>query len=99
MGTRKIELDNGYIIFSKSDMDENEIIIEKLEVKEKRKGTGTELINKVIDIAIEEGKSISLCAHPLDDSITLDNLILFYESLGFLLDWDDGNVALMKYEN
>lgn len=95
--TRRIEVDNGYIIFSDSITEENTIEIEEVSVKEKRKGTGSELVRKVIEIAQEEGKGLTLCAHPLDDSISTENLVEFYEKLGFTIDYDDGIIYLMKY--
>lgn len=93
----KIENENGYILYSNDDMDENVIDIDLVEVKQKRKGTGSKLVNQVIEIAKKEGKNISLCAYPQNDSITLSDLIKFYERLGFKLEYDDGNEAILNY--
>ncbi len=79
----KITTDRGYINYSISDMDDNVIIIDLVEVNEKRQGAGTELVNAVLNIAREQGKSVELCAYPQDDSISLADLVSFYEGLGF----------------
>lgn len=94
---KKIEVENGYIEYDTDDMNENELVITKVEVYEKRKGTGSELVKKVIKIAQEEGKELTLCAYPQDDSISLKDLIKFYENLGFSVEYDDGSEALMRY--
>lgn len=93
----KIEVENGYIKYSQDDMNENELVIEMVEVLNKRKGTGTELVKKVIDIANKEGKELTLCAYPQDESISLEDLIEFYEKLGFFIEYDDGTEVLMRY--
>ncbi len=95
--TRKIELENGYILYSDHDTEENVLVIDEEQVQEKRKGTGTELVEKVQDIAREEGKDIEICANPLDDSISLRDLMSFYEKLGFsVVDYDD-TFATMRW--
>jgi hypothetical protein len=75
-----IRNDNGKLRYS---IEDNEIVLELVEVKEKRKGTGTELINQLKEIAAEHQLPITLCAYPEDDSITQDQLNSFYEGLGF----------------
>ena len=90
----KIEVENGYIVYSTDDMDSDAIVIDELEVYTKRVGTGSSLVNKVIEE--NPGKKISLCAYPINGDIDLEDLINFYESCGFSLDWDDGDVALMS---
>lgn len=94
----KIENANGYIIYSADDMDENEIVIDHVEAYAKRRGTGSLLVSKVIEIAQNEHKKLSLCAYPQDESITLEELISFYVKLGFSVDYDNGEEALMSYQ-
>ena len=94
----KIENENGYIIYSADDMDENGIVIDYVEAYAKRRGTGSLLVKKVIEIAKNENKKLSLCAYPEDESITLEGLITFYEKLGFVVDYDTGEQALMSYQ-
>lgn len=86
---------NGKLEYSYED---NVIILDLVEVKEKRKGTGSTLVQMLISIAEDEQKNIELCAYPQDDSIDLADLIDFYESLGFTLDYSTGTEALMTYE-
>ena len=95
--TKEIKVENGYLLYSDSEYEKNTIEIEEIEVKEKRKGTGSELVNRLKDIALKEGKNITLCASPLDDSISIEDLVEFYEKLGFSIDFTDGNVYIMKY--
>lgn len=87
-------MENGFVNYS---VEDDEIVIDNIEVIEKRKGTGSELVKKVIEIAEEMGKNIGLCAYPQDDSIELCDLVYFYEKLGFDVDYDDGNEVLMSY--
>lgn len=94
---RKIENENGYILFDIDDMNEDDLVIEKVEAYEKRKGTGTLLVKQVIQIAQKEGKGLTLCAYPQDDSIELSDLVKFYEKLGFSVEYDDGSEVLMRY--
>jgi ribosomal protein S18 acetylase RimI-like enzyme len=93
----KIEKENGYIVYNESDMDDNELVIEMVETYERGKGTAGELIREVIKIAKNEGKALTLCAYPQDDSVDLDTLIEIYEHLGFKVDWTDGEAAEMRY--
>ncbi len=90
----KYELENGYITYSVDDMDEEALVIEEVVVNEKRMGTGRQLVEHVIEEA--DGKTISLCAYPINDDMELAELIEFYESCGFELEWDDGNTAIMN---
>lgn len=94
---RKIENENGYIFFDADDMNSDDLVIEKVEAYEKRKGTGTQLVKQVIQIAQEEDKGLTLCAYPQDDSIELSALVKFYEKLGFSVEYDDGSEVLMRY--
>ena len=74
--------EKGYIRYDYDDI-EDAVVIEDLEAYEKRKGVGSELVRMAIDYAVEIGKNVSICARPLDDSISLEDLITFYENLGF----------------
>lgn len=94
----KIENENGYICYSVDDMDENGLVIDCVEAYAKRRGTGSLLVDKVIEIARNENKKLGLCAYPQDDSVTLAELIKFYENLGFSVDYNDGEEALMSYQ-
>ncbi|MBP3801064.1 MAG: GNAT family N-acetyltransferase [Clostridia bacterium] len=93
----EIKVANGYIRYSVDDMNENELVIDKVEVIKKKQGTGTELVNMVIEIAEKDNKALTLCAYPQDDSIDLESLISFYEKLGFCVEYNDGSSALMRY--
>ena len=97
---KNFELENGYIRLAEDDMEETELVIEMLEVKEKRQGTGRELVKMAIKYARENGyERITLSAYPQDDSIKYTDLVTFYEMLGFEVESDDGaNGALMYYE-
>lgn len=92
-----IENENGYIHYSQDDMNEDDLVIEMVEVYTKRKGTGSQLVKQVIQIAQKEKKGLALCAYPQDDSIDLKNLVEFYEKLGFSIDYNDGSEVLMRY--
>lgn len=94
----KIENENGFINYSIDDLNEDEMVIDLIQVKDKRKGTGTELVKKVIQEAKSKDKTLTLFAYPQDDSIELSDLIGFYEKLGFEVDYDTGDGAFMKYE-
>ncbi len=92
-----INNENGYINYSVDDMHEDEFVIDKVEAFVKRKGTGSALVNEVIKIAEEEGKALTLCAYPQDDSIELEDLVEFYKNLGFEIEYDEGSCVLMRY--
>lgn len=92
-----INKENGYIKYSVDDMNENELVIDMVKTYEHGKGTATELIKEVIQIAKEEGKELSLYAYPQDDSIDKDTLVEIYEHLGFEVEYDDGDGCLMRY--
>lgn len=94
----KIEKENGYLKYSVDDMNENEYVIDMVEVYNKRQGTGTQLVKEMIDIARRDGKELGLCAYPQDDSISYEDLLNFYIKLGFIVEYDDGEEAIMKYE-
>ena len=90
-----IENENGKLEYS---YEYDVIILDLVEVNEKRKGTGSVLVQMLISIAEEEQKNIELCAYPQDDSIDLAELINFYNNLGFTVDYNTGTEALMIYE-
>ena len=77
----QIKLDNGSLVW----YIEDEIIIDLIEVKHKRCGTGRILISELKDIAIQKGLPISLCSYPQDDSITQSDLDNFYLNNGFVV--------------
>lgn len=91
-----ITKENGYARVSEDDMNEDELVLDIVEVKEKRKGTGSELVKECIKYAESEGKKLTLCAYPQDDSIDLESLVNFYKKLGFSTDYDDGEEVLMS---
>lgn len=62
---------------------ENCIEIQTLVVSNRRNGIGTTLVNACKDYADRVKKDIVLCASPLTDVISEDNLIDFYMKLGF----------------
>lgn len=92
----KIECTNGYLEYSVDDEEDNAYMIDIVEVINKRQGTGTELMKQFIKLADEEEKDITLCAYPQDGSITLENLVEFYENFGFEADYDDGKAVIMS---
>lgn len=49
-----IENENGYIRYAQDDMNEDDLIIEMVEVYQKRKGTGSQLVKQVMQIAQKE---------------------------------------------
>lgn len=95
----KLEIKNGYIEYSIDDMNDEELVIDLVEVVEKRKGTGSKLVNEVIKYAKQNNyKAVTLCAYPQDNTIELKDLVRFYEKLGFDVEYDDGSEVLMKYD-
>ena len=93
----RIEVENGYIELEEG-MEPGELVIEMVEAYEKRTGTGSKLVEMAKEYAKNEGKHLTLCAYPQDDSIELDELVAFYDGLGFEVEFDDGSEALMKWE-
>lgn len=77
----------------------DQIVIDELVVFEKRKGTGSKLLNIAKDIVSKyKLSSIGLYAEPIADGITQENLIDFYKSNGFELDKDDIDGKLMVWD-
>ncbi len=89
-----LETKNGYIIFS---IEKDEVIIENVKVLKQRNGTGKLLVNKVKDISRDLGLKCTLYSYPQDNTISQENLNMFYLSLGFELDPDDVDGKLMTY--
>lgn len=58
-------------------------------IKSYKKGDGSELIKKLKNIASELSLPIELYSEPQDNTITQDQLNLFYEKNGFDLHPDD----------
>ena len=57
--------------------------IQTLYVTDRRKGIGSALVNACKEYANQIGKDIVLCASPLGSGISENNLIRFYNDLGF----------------
>lgn len=89
-------LNDGYIQFH-YDEDDDEVIIDMIEVKTKRRGTGTALIQFAKDYASKKGKDLTLCAYPQEEGLELEDLVNFYEKNGFTTEWSDDSEALMRY--
>ena len=79
----KLEYKDGLLKYS---IDENSgnLIIDSIEVKNKRQGIGSKLMDEVQNVAKAKGaKKIELNAFPKDDSISSKDLINFYEGKGY----------------
>ena len=94
----EIRVDNGYIKYT---IEDDEVIIDMVEVYEKRQGTGRILVEKVLDIARDEEKDCTLACFPQDDAISKSDLCMFYESLGFECDYrgskDEADLYIYRY--
>jgi len=90
-----IELENGYVKIDQ-DINSNDLVLDMVEVKNKRQGTGTKLVKMAMKYARDNGKRLTLCAYPQDDSIDLESLVDFFERLGFDIDEDDGEAVTMR---
>lgn len=90
----EIRNEKGYIKYT---IEEDEITLDMIEVKVKHQGAGSELLNKLKDIAYSLDKKIGLYAYPQDDSITQEELRNFYYKNGFELDPDDVDYNLFVY--
>jgi hypothetical protein len=91
-----IKDDNGYLSYTIND---DEITLDSIKSKSKRKGTATKLINELKEISRVEKKPIGLYAEPQDDSISEEDLIDFYYKNGFELDSSDidGKLLIWNY--
>lgn len=79
-----LKLDDGKLKFSVSDMDDSIMIIDNINVKTQKKGTGSKLMREAENIASENGyKKIELGAYPQNDTINSENLKNFYKNLGY----------------
>lgn len=58
-------------------------------IKSFKKGEGSKLISELKTIALEMELSIELYSEPQDDTITQEELNVFYEKNGFYLHSDD----------
>lgn len=90
----KIELNGGYAIYT---IEDAEIILEMIEVTEKRKGVGSKLLSMLKDIAREHNLPIGLYAYPQDNTIDEDGLKEFYFENGFEYDPDDADGKLLAW--
>ena len=88
-----------YIKYSVSDCDDKELEITKVFVSPEQRGNGIgkKLVQEAIDYAKEKGyKTVGLYAYPqTKDSLTEEQLINWYSSMGFESDADDS--CLMTY--
>ena len=88
-----------YIKYSVSDCDDKELEVTKVFVSPEQRGNGIgkKLVQEAIDYAKENGfKTVGLYAYPqTKDSLTEEQLINWYSSMGFESDADDS--CLMTY--
>jgi hypothetical protein len=81
------------------DDDYNEVIIDNL--KSFQKGDGTKLVKKIINVynKLDGNYKLTLCACPQDDTISLEDLVTFWEKQGFSQDAEQGrsDCVLMTY--
>jgi hypothetical protein len=93
----KIELPSQSYIEYSVDIDTQEVIID--DIKSFQKGDGTKLAQAVIDIYNAEyadnNYSLTLYAYPQDDTIDQENLVKFWESVGFEVDSEQGGDGVM----
>ena len=87
-----IKNENGSLEYT---IEYDEIIIDLIEVKEKRKGTGKQLIDELKSIAAELNLPIVLFVVPQDDTIDKDSLICFYKKCSFDFHPDDADYSYM----
>ncbi len=76
----------GYLEFTPPDSSCNEVNIQNLKVKHKRKGIGTSIISYFKIYVKNNYKDAKIRVHdisPLDEDISVEGLIKFYESNGF----------------
>ena len=90
----RVELDNGFALLT---INEDEVIIDNIEVFQKRKGTGKKLIEMIKNIAYDLSLPITLYAYPQDDSISNEDLRTFYYSCNFELHCDDSDYNYFIY--
>lgn len=91
----RLETIGGYLNYTN---DDEEIIIELVCSEIPRKGIGSTLVRELQKIASDINKPIGLYAEPCamcGTEIMEDDLIRFYENLGFELDPDDTDGKLM----
>ena len=76
-------------------------IVEDLKVKPEHRniGVGKTLMKDCEEVAKQSGsQAILLNAHPMNDSLSKENLVKFYETCGFKILQDDGQSAIMLKE-
>lgn len=55
---------------------------------ERRQGIATQLIKETIDIIAKEWNLVYIVAEPLENNISTEDLVAFYEKMGFSVDED-----------
>ncbi|MCZ2845087.1 MAG: hypothetical protein O2U61_01095 [Candidatus Bathyarchaeota archaeon] len=81
---KMVVIENDKYLIEFIPVDINMIEIYKIEVFDKRKGTGTHLMNKILDISDELGKSVKVIPIVFkEDSMTQYKLRDWYRSFGF----------------
>jgi len=85
---------NSYLIYTVYDdrIDINNI-------KSYTKGDGSKMIKELKNIASEMGLPIELYSEPQDDTISQEDLNVFYEKNGFDLHHDDINYSYYVWGN
>jgi predicted GNAT family acetyltransferase len=89
--------DSSFITYS---IEKDEVVIENIKAVTPRQGVGSKLVKKVLKIAKRKSLPCTVFTCPHDDSIDVDSLINFYESLGFEIIQDsyrDSFGVEMKY--
>lgn len=84
---KEIKNEYGFLQYDFDD-ERAEIVIETIEVdlEHRCRGVGSSLISELKMIADELNLPIGLYAYPNDDSVTLEQLISFFEKNGFEVD-------------
>lgn len=86
----------GFLNYTEED---EEIVIDLIEVTDRKKGIGTKLIEKMKEISKQKNKPLTLFAYTQDEkAITQEALEQFYEKLGFEEELRDSGGVFYKYE-
>ena len=56
--------------------------------EERRQGVATRLIKEAIDVIAKEWNLVYIVAEPLEGNISTEDLVAFYEKMGFSVDED-----------
>ena len=91
----RVEIENGYMIYL---IENGELVLELIKVKEPRKGTGTKLISMLKDIVREQNLPIVLYAFPQNNTIDENGLRQFYLENGFDYHKDDNDYKLFCWK-